>query len=186
MSSTKSDMIDFMHMNRALPYYKDEDVQAIMLPYKEGRLSMMIILPAAVEGWELISPVLDYERLKRMESHFETKEVHISLPKFSTELKTNLSKELTSMGMDKAFGMGADFSGMNGKKDLFIDEVIHKAFIEVSENGTEAAAATAAVISLKSALREPEIFKADHPFLYLIRDQQTGSIIFMGRLVNPS
>jgi len=186
-SSTKSQMIDFMHLNKAIPYYEDEDVQAIMLPYKEGSLSMMIILPGPVEGWEMISRVIDYERLKKMKSQFETKEVHISLPKFSTELKTNLKKELTSMGMDKAFGMGADFSGMNGELDLFIDEVIHKAFIEVSENGTEAAAATGAIISLKSALRdEPEIFKADHPFLYLIRDQQTGSIIFMGRLVNPS
>ncbi len=187
MNSAQSDMIDFMHMNKAIPYYEDEDVQAIKLPYKQGRMSMMIILPGKLEGWELLSRLIDYERLLKMESGFETKEVSLSLPKFSFEMKTNLSKELSSMGMEKAFGMGADFSGMNGKLDLYIDEVIHKAFIEVSENGTEAAAATGAVISLKSALRdEPEVFNADHPFLYLIRDHETGSIIFMGRFVKPS
>ena len=91
------------------------------------------------------------------------------------------------MGMDLAFSRAADFSGMSGDKSLYIDEVIHKAFIEVSESGTKAAAATSALIGLKSALSEdPVRFIADHPFLYLIKDHQTGCIIFLGRLVKPS
>ena len=133
-------------MTKNIPYYEDEEVQAIQLPYMNGRLSMTIILPVKVDGWEIISRVIDHERLQKMEPQFKPAEVYVSLPKFSLELKMNLSEELAGMGMDLAFGMDADFSGMNGKKNLFIDEVIHKAFIEVSESGTEAAAATAAVI----------------------------------------
>jgi serpin B len=90
------------------------------------------------------------------------------------------------MGMPDAFGGNADFSGMNGKKDLFISAVIHKAFVDVTEEGTEAAAATAGVISLTSApSKPPPIFRADHPFLFLIHDNRSGSIIFVGRIVNP-
>jgi len=183
----ESKMIPFMHMTRDLPYYEDEEIQAIRLPYRNERLSMMIILPRSIEGWEMISRVLDLERLNKVESHLTPTEVQLALPKFSFELKTNLRDELSDMGMDLAFGMDADFSGMTGEKNLFIDEVIHKAFIEVSESGTEAAAATGAIISLKSALRdEPVRFNADHPFLYFIRDHQTGCIIFLGRFVRPS
>jgi serpin B len=91
------------------------------------------------------------------------------------------------MGMGSAFSRYADLSGMTGEKNLFVDEVIHKAFIEVNEHGTEAAAATAAIIGLKSSLRDdPVRFNADHPFVYLLLDQQTGCIIFTGRLVKPS
>jgi serpin B len=89
--------------------------------------------------------------------------------------------------MGTAFNRDADLSGMTGEKNLYIDEVIHKAFIEVNETGTEAAAATAAIIGLKSSLRdEPVRFNADHPFLYFLLDRQTGCIIFTGRLVKPS
>ncbi len=180
-------MTDFMHMAQTLPYYEDEDVQCLILPYREDRFSMMVILPRSVDGWKMVSRVLDRERLRKMEERFEPTEVYLSFPKFTVELKMNLSRELSAMGMHKAFSHEADFSGMNGEKNLFIDEVIHKAFIEVSEKGTEAAAATGAVISLKSSLREPLVrFNADHPFLYFIRDERTGCIIFLGRLVRPS
>jgi serpin B len=148
---------------------------------------MMIILPRSVDGWKMISRVLDHDRLSKLESRFVAREVSISLPRFSTECKFNLRKELSAMGMDHLFGLKADLSGMTGEKNLFVDEVIHQAFIEVSESGTEAAAATAAVISLKSSLGSgPVQFRADHPFLYLIRDNQTGCLLFVGRLVNPS
>ena len=186
VSSRESIMTDFMHLTKTLSFYEDEEIQAIKLPYRNERISMTIILPRSVEGWEMISRVLDHERLATVESQFESAEVHVSLPKFKSELMLNLKNELSAMGMSLAFSRDADLSGMSGEKNLFIDEVLHKAFIEVSENGTEAAAATAAVIGLKSALREePARFNADHPFLYLIRDQQTGCIIFIGRLVKP-
>ena len=187
VSSQESVRTEFMHLNKTLAYYEDEEIQALRLPYRGERLSMTILLPKSVDGWQMISRVLDPERLDRVESQFTDTDVAVSLPKFTFELKLNLKKELSSMGMNLAFERGADFSGMTGEKNLFIDEVIHMAFIEVSESGTEAAAATSAIIGLKSALREnPVIFNADHPFLYMIRDHQTGCIIFMGRLVKPS
>ncbi len=187
VSSGQTVMTDFMHLTQTLPYYEDDEVQSIKLPYRHERLSMIIILPKSVEGWEMISRVLDLDRLRKMESQFESTEVQLSIPKFSLELKLNLREELSAMGMGLAFSRDADLSGMNGEKNLFVSEVIHKAFIEVSERGTEASAATGAVISLKSSLKEsPLRFHADHPFLYLIQDRQTGCIIFLGRLVKPS
>ncbi len=187
VGSSETRMVPFMNMTRTLPYYEDNEIQAIRLPYRDDRLSLTILLPRQADGWEMVSRVLDLDRLNRVDSQLKFTEVWISLPRFTLELKMNLRRELSSMGMDLAFGRYADFSGMTGEKNLFIDEVIHKAFIEVSERGTEAAAATAAIMSLKSALREePVRFNADHPFLYYIRDEQTGCIIFFGRLVIPS
>jgi serpin B len=187
ISSKQSVMTDFMNLTRTFPYYEDDDVQALRMPYQGERLSMTILLPRAVEGWGIISRILNHERLQNMEEHFKPAKVFLSLPKFKLEEKMNLSNKLSAMGMDKAFNRDADFSGMNGEKNLFIDEMIHKAFIEVGESGTEAAAATGAIMSLKSALRdEPVRFNVNHPFLYFIRDHQTGCIIFLGRLVKPS
>ncbi len=187
VSSKESIMTDFMHLTRTLYYYEDDEVQALRLPYRNERISMMIILPKSIMGWKLISRVLDYERLSLVEAQLNQVEVNVSLPKFTSELQFNLRNELSGMGMDLAFSRAADFSGMSGDKSLYIDEVIHKAFIEVSESGTKAAAATSALIGLKSALsKDPVRFNADHPFLYLIKDHQTGCIIFLGRLVKPS
>jgi serpin B len=187
VSAKESRMVPFMNLTRSLPYYEDEEIQAVRLPYRNERLSMTIILPRQVEGWEMVSRVIDAERIDKMESQIKSAEVFLSLPRFSSEMKMNLKSELSAMGMDLAFGRDADFSGMDGRKDLFIDEVIHKAFIEVSETGTEAAAASAAIMSLKSAYHEePLRFNADHPFLYYIRDHRTGCIIFLGRLVRPA
>lgn len=186
ISSGETLMTDFMHINRPLPYYEDEELQALRLPYKGGRLSMTILLPKKVDGWKMVSRVIDLERLNAVESQFTDKEVLLSLPKFTLEQKLDLRKVLAGMGMEEAFERYADFSGMTGEKNLFIDEVVHKAFIEVSETGTEAAAATAGIMSLKAALtEEPVRFNADHPFIYLIRDMQTGCIFFLGRLVQP-
>jgi len=187
VSSQESVKTDFMRHTTTFAYYEDEEIQALRLPYRGERLSMTILLPKSVDGWKLLSQVLNKDKLDRVESHFAETEVTVSLPKFTFESKFNLSEELSGMGMDQAFNMVADFSGMTDEKNLFIDEVIHQAFIEVSESGTEAAAATAAIIRLKGAPTEqPVRFNADHPFLYLIRDEHTGCIIFMGRLVKPS
>jgi serpin B len=92
---------------------------------------------------------------------------------------------LAGMGMTDAFSGRADFSGINGKKDLFISAIIHKAYVDVNEEGTEAAAATAVVVGITSAPSRPPVFRADHPFLFLIRDNQSGGILFIGRLMNP-
>lgn len=185
-SKQESIKTDFMHQARSYPYYEDEEIQAISLPYKNNRMALMVLLPKSIEGWRMISHVISYERINLVISGLETREVQLALPKFKSELIVNLRQELTSMGMGTAFSRNADLSGMTGEKNLYIDEVIHKAFIEVSETGTEAAAATAAIIGLKSGLRDdPVRFFADHPFVYFLLDQQTGCIIFIGRFVKP-
>jgi len=186
-STKESIKTDFMHQTRSYPYYEDEEIQAICLPYKNNRMVLMVILPKSIEGWRMISQVINYERFNLVLSGMGTREVQLALPKFRSELQINLRQELTSMGMGTAFSRQADLSGMTGEKNLYVDEVIHKAFIEVNETGTEAAAATAAIIGLKSSLRDdPVRFNADHPFVFFLLDRQTGCIIFTGRLVIPS
>ncbi len=186
-SKQESIKTDFMHQTRSYPYYEDEEIQAISLPYKNKRMALMVILPKSIEGWRLISQVINYERINLVISGMGTREVQLALPKFRSELQINLRQELTSLGMGTAFNRHADLSGMTGEENLYVDEVIHKAFIEVNEMGTEAAAATAAIIGLKSSLRDdPVRFNADHPFVFFLLDRQTGCIIFTGRLVKPS
>jgi serpin B len=115
---------------------------------------------------------------------FDNKEVVVSLPKFRLEEEFELGPVLKAMGMKDAFGAGADFSGMTGRKELAISAVIHKAYVDVNEEGTEAAAATAVVMTraLARPMAPPPVFKADHPFLFLIRDEGTGAVLFMGRV----
>ena len=112
------------------------------------------------------------------------KKVDVIIPKFKITSSFDLEDYLKKMGMEDAFTGAADFSGMTGKKDLQIDKVVHKAFIEVNEKGTEAAASTAVTMRKSSAAMLP-VFRADHPFLYFVKDNKTGSILFMGQVMNP-
>jgi serpin B len=186
VNSENSVNTDFMHQKSHAGYYEDEEVQAIELAYKGNKKSMIIILPKETDGWKLIGRILTPERLSIISQGMEDKEVEMAIPKFTYESQFNLKETLVLMGMKEPFSDDADFSGMTDANDLKIDEVIHKAFIEVSESGTEAAAATAVIMVLKSALQEESIrFTANHPFIYFIMDKTTGGIIFMGRLVNP-
>jgi serpin B len=108
------------------------------------------------------------------------------VPKFKMTSKFNLGSVLRAMGMTAAFSRNADFSGMTGNRDLFISAVVHQAYVDVNEEGTEAAAATGVVMKLTSAGPERiPIFRADHPFIFLIRDKASGSILFLGRVMNP-
>ena len=113
--------------------------------------------------------------------------VKVYIPRFKFTQMFGLSEDLSKMGMEDAFDENkADFSGINGRKnDLYISKVIYKAFVEVNEEGTEAAAATAVILDTK-ALIEELVFKADHPFIFFIRDKETGSILFMGRVMDPN
>ena len=111
-------------------------------------------------------------------------EVIVTLPRFEMSSKSRLRPVLSDLGMPLAFGQSADFSGMNGERDLFISSVIHQANVKVDEEGTVAEAATAVIMN-KRAMKKPAVFKADHPFVFLIRDNGSGSILFMGRLVDP-
>ena len=111
--------------------------------------------------------------------------VEINLPKFTMETKYNLRNILIEMGMPTPFTPSADFSGMTGIQDLFIDSVIHQGFIEVNEQGTEAAAATAVTMTMSAGPDQSIVFNADHPFLYLIQHKETETILFMGKVVDP-
>ena len=165
-------------------YGETDDLQILELPYKGDAVSMIIILPKE-NNISSVEQMLSNENLSTwMDSMYPT-DVDIYLPKFTFETEYNLKEMLIAMGMDIAFSFNADFSGMNGHGGLFIEKVLHKAFIEVNEEGTEAAAATT-VHMLETAIHDPpKVFDADHPFLYLIQHKETGTILFMGKVVNP-
>lgn len=181
--------VKFMRMQRRFRYAETEDLQMIELPYKDNKMSMVVLLPKDIKGINKLSTSLTPKRYQDLMDRLYYTNVRLSLPKFKLTLNVKLKNVLKKMGMRQAFGNGADFSGMTGDKSLQISEVIHKAFVEVSEKGTEAAAATAVIIKTKSSAarkpRPPKIFKADHPFMFVIKDNATGSILFMGKLNEP-
>jgi len=163
-------------------YAEVEGVQILRLPYEGGDLSMLILLPEKGRIKEL-EDSLDLEKLREWRNMLRNRKVNVYLPRFKLKTKYFLAKILVAMGMTSAFG-AADFSGMDGTKNLFISKVIHQGFINVDEEGTEAAAATGVVMEFV-AVRETPVFRADHPFLFLIQHKSSGSILFLGRLGNP-
>jgi len=170
-------------------YAENDAFQTLDMPYVGRRISMTVILPKKTDSLAEVEKELTGDKLvEEIKALRYEKLVHVTLPKFKTEKAFTLNKPLQALGMKTAFD-GADFSGMhNGREQLDISAVIHKAFVDVNEEGTEAAAATGVVVATPSAIQRPPMpkyFKADHPFLFLIRDQKTGSVLFMGRLENP-
>ncbi|WP_297534511.1 serpin family protein [Thermococcus sp.] len=171
-------------------YAETGSFQVLEMPYEGSRFSnfsMVIILPKDANGLKEIEENLSPRFLKAVLSSLKPEEVKVTIPKFKFEGSYHLGKVLVKMGMKQAFTDGADFSGIS-EEPIAISDVVHKTFISVAENGTEAAAATAVVLTAASApgqLPEYKVFKADHPFLFLIVDRDSGLILFMGRLVNP-
>ncbi|MBN2198116.1 serpin family protein [Candidatus Wolfebacteria bacterium] len=167
-------------------YLDNGDLQVLELPYKGDKISMLILLPT--ENLDVVESNLTFEKINEYKSQMkETKLDLISLPKFEFETKYFMKETLSNLGMSSAFSFqDADFSGMTGKKDLFIGFVIHQAYIKVDEKGTEAAAATAVGMNLTSMPNFRTVFKADHPFLFMIQEKQTGNILFLGKVVNPN
>jgi serpin B len=174
------------------PYDETEDLQVLELPYQGQELSMLILLPK--EGtMDSLEASLNAQRISELRNSLKNERVNVYLPRFKFETKYFMKETLVGMGMPTAFTLGvdfggeADFSGMTGSKDLNIDQVIHKAFVEVNEEGTEAAAATAvAVIAAGSLEPRIKIFNADHPFIFVIQESATGNILFLGRVNDPS
>ena len=176
--------VPMMTQQQDFRYAESESVQVLELPYVGGDLSMFVVLPRKVDGLAELENALTAENLEKWTSDLWEREVFVALPVFKMSGKFMLGGTLASMGMTDAFGSNADFSGMDGSKSLFISEVIHQAFIEVNEEGTEVAAATAVVMA-RSIPPPTPTFRADHPFVFLIRDNNTASILFLGRVVNP-
>ncbi|WP_372845247.1 serpin family protein [Pontiella sp.] len=158
-----------------------EGLQALELPYAGGDLSMLVLLPSDKDGLSALEKTLAPEWIEGLE--FNEHEVMVQLPKFKIDWKLELDQTLAGMGMPLAFSDRADFSGMSGSEALSIGVVIHQAFVEVNEEGTEAAAATAVGMRATSM---PPMFVANHPFLFLIRENTTGTILFIGRVANPA
>ena len=184
-----SEQIQHLFMNRqgSYNYYEDSKIKAIELPYKDSKASMVIFLPNNKDGIAEFEKSVDYNYYQKVIDAFKSNEVRTSIPKFQITCKFTLAKTLSTMGMGVAFTGAADFSGMTGNRDFFISKVIHQSFINVDEKGTEAAAATVVMMD-KSAMRIPNevrVFKADHPFLFVIKENSTGSILFMGKIMKP-
>jgi serpin B len=158
------------------------------LPYSGNQLSMVILMPRHIDGLDQFEIQINLGLLDAALGQIKKRHIRIELPKFRMESEFLLNRTLAGMGMTDSFNRGkADFSGMNGKKnDLYISDVFHKAWVEVNEKGTEAAASTAVVMGARGARPiQPEVFRVDHPFIFLIRERTSGTILFVGRVANP-
>ncbi len=174
--------VPMMRVKEHFPYTEGRDYQAIELPYTGDTLSMIILLPRAGMFADFEAN-LSVERLDAILAQLCSEKVNLAMPKFELTSEFSLVETLAQLGMPDAFQSGiADFSGMDGTHDLFIGCVAHKAYVSVNEEGTEAAAAT----GVSMVLSIPSMMTIDHPFIFLIRDIETGTILFMGRVVDPS
>ncbi|KAK7881251.1 hypothetical protein WMY93_029660 [Mugilogobius chulae] len=196
INKSQTKKVKMMHLKSKFPltYIGDISCQVIALPYKGNELSMLIFLPTDIEdgttGLEKLEKQLTYENFAEWTrpDMMDEVEVQVGLPRFKLEETCDMKNILMSMGMVDAFDLAAsDFSGMSPANDLVVSKVVHKAFVEVNEEGTEAAAATAVVMMLRCApMIRPAAFIADHPFLFFIRHNKTKAILFAGRYCSPS
>jgi len=176
--------VPMMRQTESFGYAEGEGYQAVELLYDGSELSMVILLPERGH-FEEFEASLSAERVDSIIGDLEDEHVALTLPKFEFESEFSLVDALAAMGMPIAFSGAADFSGMTGTRELFIGEVLHKAFVSVDEAGTEAAAATAVVMELTAIPEEPVEVTVDRPFVFLIRDIETGALLFVGRVANP-
>jgi len=175
-----------MHRTGGVLFMQDDQLQAIQMPYVGDDLAMLVLLPRSVDGLAAMESKLDQQMLGHVVAGLSIAQVAIALPKFKIEQRLALGSTLRAMGMDKAFDPHqADFSAMDGERDLVISDALHQAYVAVDEKGTEAAAATGIIVGATAIMPSLEAFDADHPFVYLIRDTKTGVILFMGRVQDP-
>jgi serpin B len=177
----------FMNQTSDFGYTETPSAQILEMRYAGTGMAFDVLLPKTLAGIPDLEKSLTRENLSGWLGKLATRKVQLSLPKFRAESQFSLGKALSAMGMPVAFTGDADFSGIDPKRGLAISEVVHKAFVDVSEQGTEAAAATG-IVMRHAIMRAPEqavVFRADHPFIFLIRDTGTGVVLFIGRLMNP-
>jgi serpin B len=177
--------VPIMRQTESLGYAEGDGYQAVELPYDGRELSMVILLPGTGQ-FEAFEGSLDTDVIDSITKGLAYRQVALTMPKFEFESDFSLKGTLAAMGMPTAFSAAADFSVMTGNRDLFIADVIHKAFVSVDEAGTEAAAATAVAMAELAMPEEPVEVAVDRPFVFLIRDMETSAILFVGRVVNPS
>ena len=175
--------VPMMSLTGEFNYTETEEFEALEMPYEGGDLSMLILLPKTRFGLSDLEKDIGPSLLNEIRGGLREQTVDVYMPRFELRTDYELSDALKEMGMASAFSGGiADFSGMDGTRDLFMDLVAHQAFVRVDEGGTEATAATGVVVILGIH----KTFRADHPFLFIIQQTETGNILFMGRVIDPS
>jgi serpin B len=177
--------VPMMQQTESFGYTDGEGYQAVELQYDGNELSMVIFLPEAGQ-FEAFEEGLQAQQVSDIISGLQPTLVDLTMPKFEFDSEFSLKDTLSGMGMPVAFSAAADFSGMTGTPDLCISAVLHKAFVSVDEAGTEAAAATAVIVGESAMPGQPVEVTVDRPFIFLIRDIETGAILFVGRVMNPS
>ena len=176
--------VPMMKQTESFGYTEGEGYQAVELLYDGDELSMVILLPAS-GTFQAFEEGLQFQQISDIISGLQPSAVSLTMPRFEFDSEFSLTDTLTGMGMQDAFSGAADFSGMTGNRELFISDVIHKAFVSVNEDGTEAAAATAVVMPTAMPPEPTVEVTIDRPFIFLIRDVDTGTILFVGRVLNP-
>ena len=192
LSQAQTVKTPLMRRSDSFNYFNGGTFQALEIPYKSGELSMIVLLPNDISGLPALEQTLTASNMQQWLRLLQpVSKVILTMPRFKMTRQFELQQTLGAMGMPSAFNRTtADFSGMTGGHDLFISAVIHKAYVDVNEQGTEAAAATAVLMMPTMARQErtppPIVFRADHPFIFLIRDNRSGGILFMGRVIDPT
>jgi serpin B len=178
-----------MHREGRFSYFDGGTFQILEIPYKSKELSMIVFLPKDASGLSALEQSLTGSNLQQWLGQLASvSKVIVTMPKFKMTQQFELGSTLSAMGMPQAFSSSADFAGMTGHRDFAISEVIHKAYVDVNEEGTEAAAATAVTmraLAMPAPQAPPPVFRADHPFVFMIRDNRSASILFMGRMADP-
>jgi serpin B len=178
-------MMRFLGDRARFPYMENDEVQMLEMLYEGQDISMLILLPRQ-KTLTALEDKLTVEIIKEWGKNLKEERVDVYLPRFKMETKYFLKEKLEAMGLGLAFSSRADFSGINGRRDLYLQQVIHQAFVEVNEEGTEAAGATGVLIGRTAYIPEKRyVFRADHPFIFLIREKTSGAILFLGRLCDP-
>lgn len=178
--------VPMMHQTQDLPYLKTEDLSMVVFPYSAGKLEMILIQPSA-NKFEAFEQTLTHQLLKLLREQQQWGGVRLSLPRYQFSTDVNLIEALTAMGMPSAFNLDqADFSGITREEQIYIDAALHEAFIDVNEEGTEAAGATAILLAGKGMpVRELVEISLNSPFFFILQDRETGTVLFFGRVMNP-
>jgi len=180
----KEKSVSIMKNTASYRFAEGEGYRAVELPYDGGELSMVILLPQT-GSFSTFQSSLNAGEVQNIIESLENRQITLSIPKFKFDSQFSLKEALTAMGMGPEFTPDADFSGMTGERDLFISDVLHKAFVAVDESGTEAAAATAVIMKATAMPMQPLEITVTRPFIFFIRDIQTGAVLFIGQILNP-
>jgi serpin B len=185
VSARSTSKARFMHQEGQFGYHETRGLQLLELPYRGKDLSMIVLLPKKVDGLPALEKALSVRRLAGCLKELRPIRLNVVLPSFRLASEFQLRTCLADMGMPLAFGREADFSGIDEKGSLRLSAVLHKASIDVNEQGTEASAVTGALVNAKSVTVSTKTFRADHPFLFLIQDNHSGTVLFLGRVARP-